>query len=142
MSNVYRGMLRDGTHSMLGRNANMLGVRVPPAGRSDILPDASGEVHPGTGGLSVSASVQALPAHRIARRLKHLVSNTSGPNKLSIWRLDDSAFVNGPIADRLVLRLTSPSHGLIEPNTIMSLGEYEASPAATREDWVIDERGN
>jgi hypothetical protein len=39
----------------------------------------------------------------------------------------------------LYLRLTSASHGTIEPETVTTLPAFQADLAATRDTWVIDE---
>jgi hypothetical protein len=49
--------------------------------------------------------------------------------------MGDGAFVRSPIAPALELQPTSGSHGVIQPEKPMPVGDYQAHLAATREDW-------
>lgn len=125
----------------VGRAGNLLGVRIGTASRDDI-DEKDGRVQPGTGGMSVSPSVDALPSHRIPRRLKdkypERFPDARGPNQLHCWMMGDGEFVAGPLAADLVLR-PDPNrpneHGFVEPEREMPVAEYEAAVTATRDQW-------
>src|SRR5437016_5108433 len=99
---VWRGMRMADGRPELGRGGNLLGVRM------DDLPENEGNVQPGTGGMSVSASPECLPAHRLPRRLfreyPERFPEARGPDILHCWSIGEGAFVAGPLADRLAFR--------------------------------------
>jgi hypothetical protein len=136
MPRIYRSMEGDNQKPRLGASATTLGVRP----EVDIPVDA-GTVHPGTGGMSVSPSLQELPPHRIPERLRSFVPNARGKNTLIVWRMGDGAFAAGPVAERLQLRPdpAGTSHGFVEPEVRMSLSEYQEALHATRDLWEVDE---
>ena len=137
MPRVYRVMKRSDGKPALGATATTLGVR----SSIDIAPDASGDVHPNNGGMSVSPSLRALPMFRVPRRLQALVPGAAGSNSHAVWRMGEGPFVAGVIAERLQFRPDpqNSSHGFIEPSDRMSLTEYELALHATQDDWLIDE---
>lgn len=135
MVKVYRVMRPDGDAPMVGDGSRLLGVRVP----QDIAPSESGNVRPNEGGMSVSRSIRELPAHRIPRRLEDRIYGAAGKDVDFVWSRGEGAFENGPFAPRLVFRLDSPSHGLVEPAEEMTLADYRSALAATRAEWVVDE---
>jgi hypothetical protein len=150
MPKVYRGMLNDGGRPKLGESGDLLGVRTPtdvlPGVRPDIIPDEDGNVHPMTGGMSVSPSVVKLPPHRIPKRLRLSgVPDARGSDKLPymlhVWAMGEGEFVEGQLAPGLYLRLDpqDPQHGLIEPDRIMRLEEYRRFVANTQQTWTIEE---
>ena len=138
MPRVYRSMERDGNRPRIGHSARTLGVRVE-GGTIDIVVDRHGKVYPGEGGMSVAPHWRSLPPHRIPRRLRPKSNEARGSNELYCWRLGDGAFENGEITSRLFHRVTSATHGVIEPAIAMSLVNFEASVANTQQDWIIDE---
>jgi hypothetical protein len=118
-----------------------LGVRVGPQPGDDI-PEKDGHVQPGTGGMSVSPSLETLPSHRIPRRFKdkypERFPDATGSNRLHCWFMGDGAFVTDPVADGLVLRpdpKRPDRHGFVEPEREMPVPDYEAAITATRENW-------
>ena len=116
----------------------MLGVRP-----RDISMSPSGEVLPGTGGLSVHAGLRDIPPHMIPSRLQPKVSDATGDDKLFVWAMGEGLFAPAPVAPSLMLRLgdpNDPKHGLIEPDAIMTLEAYQLALAATRDRWEVDER--
>jgi hypothetical protein len=127
-------MIRDGDHPGTGPTARTLGVRIPAD-----LPAPDGMVSPGTGGMSVSSNWRALPPWRIPSRLSHLAPDASGRDDLFCWKTGDGTFDSGPLADGLLLRLDSPTHGLVEPAEVMQVEAFQGLLAATRDLWVIDE---
>ena len=132
----------DGEHPEVGRGAKLLGVRCG-MGESDDLPVNGDEVEPGTGGMSVAPSLDALPSHRLPRRLKtkypDRFSDAAGSDRLHCWSMGEGEFLAGPVASDLVLRLDPErpnQHGFVEPDKKMLLTDYEKAIAATRELWI------
>lgn len=121
----------------IGDVAGALGVRVP----TDIRPDSTGQVRPGSGGMSVSPSLQCLPARLVPERLRELVPGAIGRNDQHVWAMGEGSFMNGPLTTDLVLRRDpkKASHGFVEPSQQMSLEEYRAAISGTRKLWTIDE---
>jgi hypothetical protein len=143
MPRIFRSMKKDADgHPLVGRSAAALGVRVPPDKKPDIVPDASGVVHPGTGGMSVAPSLADLPYFMVPVRLQNLVPNAFGRNDRFVWRWGDGPFTAAPMADDLQLVPNSPTHAVVEPNRAMLLPQFEAALAATRADWIVDESGS
>lgn len=126
---------------MPGDAANMLGVR--PG--IDLRPDESGQVVPGTGGLSVAPGLRDLPPHLVPLRLRVPLGITSarGKDSLVVWRSGEGPFAAAPIWPSLVLRLDprSARHGLVEPQTPMRLPDFQQRLAGTRDEWMRDENG-
>lgn len=123
----------------LGDSATSLGVRVP----QDIREDASGKVHPGAHGMSVSPSFETLPLMFMPRRLRHRFPQAVGSNSLRLWRMGTGPWKSEAVGTGLRLELDplKPArHGLVGPDTTMSLGDYRAALAATQAVWsVVDE---
>jgi hypothetical protein len=132
----------DGDRPQVGRGPLVLGVRVGPGENDDVNPDAEGYLHPGQGGMSVSPSAEALPPHRLPRRLHkkypERFPDATAPNGAHCWWMGEGAFVPERVADRLRLRLDPDDperHGLVEPDDKMKTEDYEAALAATRDQW-------
>lgn len=139
---VYRSMLADRGKPRVGATAKTLGVRVAPDPKPDIPVDTAGLVWPGTGGMSVAPNWRSLPGHRIPARLVDKHPSATGKNSLYCWRLGAGDFLAGPVAPDLTFRPdpnTPAQHGLVEPAQEMSLADYQAALAATRDHWVVDE---
>ena len=92
--------------------------------------------------MSVSPSADAIPTHRLPRRLQEKYPerfpDASGPNTLQCWWMGEGEFVQDRVADRLCLRPDSDElrrHGLVEPDPRMELDEYESALQATRDNW-------
>ncbi len=139
---IWRGMKIDGDRPRVGRGPICLGVRVGPGENDDINSDGDGFVYPGRGGMSVSPSVDALPSHRLPRRLRHAYPDrfpdASGPNGLRCWSMGKGAFAEDQVAERLFLRLDPDDpekHGFVERDDKMNLADYEAALGATRDQW-------
>ncbi len=137
MPKIYRSMKQMSGQPMIGDSATTLGVRVP----TDIVPDATDDVHPGTGGMSVSPSLWDVPIHRVPTRLRHLVPDAHGTDSLFVWRLGSGPFVQTAVAPGLQLRLdpANSRHGFVEPEAAMSVDIYRDALTATQEQWIIDE---
>ena len=137
MPKIYRGMKQEQGKPALGTTATTLGVRVP----ADIEADANGLVHPGTGGMSVSPSLQDLPGFRVPTRLQAVFPAAEGKDDLFIWSLEIDGFVNGPLTDKLNLRVdpSDSKHGFVEPTVSMSLSDYLNALQMMQDDWSVDE---
>lgn len=124
---VFRGM-QPGQNGLplLGRSSRRLGVRIP----EDIAPDSAGNVHPGTGGMSVATfTMWNLPNHR---RPRGLLRGSTGPAGDRVYGIEPEE-----VADHsLFVRLTSIRHANIEPSIEMSLASYESNLAGTQTSWV------
>lgn len=114
--------------------ARGLGVRP-----RDLAPCALGLAHPNQGGMSVAPTLTDLPPHRVPERLGHLVEGASGYDSDRVWVVGASAFSNGPFARGLALRVTSTSHGVVEPDEQRPFNQYEAHLAATASQWAVGE---
>lgn len=142
MPEIWRAMRVVWDRPEIGGGAVLLGVRIAPDPNPDIHPE-EGTVHPGTGGMSVSPSPEALPPHRQPRRLfasdPNRFPEARGPNSLRCWHLGDGAFLAGSVTDALVLRLDPDrpdQHGFVEPASPMLLSLYESALEATLDFWV------
>jgi hypothetical protein len=134
---MFRAMQPDGTGPKLGRSRRCLGVVPGPKG--DIEPDASGQVHPATGGMSVAPTWTDLPIWRVPQRLASKIRGASGANADRIWSLGNQRFSDAPIASGLRLRVDRPGHGNVEPDVTCPFNEFEMNLGATRSSWVVDE---
>lgn len=78
----------------------------------------------------------------IPARLHALVPDAVGDDRLFVWAMGDGPFASGAVAPGLVLRVDpdDPKHGFIEPQSIMTIEEYQAALAGTRDQWVVYER--
>ena len=118
---------------------------VEPTGRGlgvrprDLAPCERGLAHPLRGGMSVTPSLLELPPHRVPERLGHLVEGASGHDIDRVWVVGEGAFSNGPFAQGLTLRLTSTSHGLVEPDEQRPFTQYVEHLAATANTWTVGE---
>jgi len=126
----------------VGRGALLLGVRVGPGEYDDINPDEHGHVQPGQGGMSASSNLESLPLHRVPIRLREKYPqrfpDARAPNSVHCWWMGNGDFVSGPLTERLSLRLDPDkpnTHGFVEPDARMNLGDYEAALANTLDQW-------
>ncbi|MCC3420845.1 MAG: hypothetical protein JGK24_09320 [Microcoleus sp. PH2017_29_MFU_D_A] len=139
----YRGMAEQNGKPKIGRSARLLGVRPGididieqmPTGylneQGYLLADSErvfrGElvavVVRNTKGMSVSISIESLPAFRRPAKF-------GGTGKDSLWQIDD---IN--IMGDLQAVQDSPTHVSILPRVTMSLERYEAALAKTQNDW-------
>ena len=128
----------------IGRSARLLGVRLGdidinikrmPVDSLDeqgyLLPESEHEFQGelvdvairNTGGMSVSLSIEALPAPRKPAKF-------GGYGKDPLWQIDDSN-----ITGDLQAVQDSPTHVSISPRVTMSLERYELALANTQDDW-------
>ncbi len=100
MPKICRSMLEDGGTPKVGSGGKLLGVRLstdPP----DIRVDPNGDVHPNTGGMSVAPEWRKLPSFLIPRRLKPLLPDACGSNKLVCWTMGEGRFEEGDVNSEL-----------------------------------------
>lgn len=127
----------------IGRSARLLGVRLGidinikqmPVDSLDeqgyLLPESDREFQGelvdvaivNTGGMSVSLSIEALPAPRKPAKF-------GGYGKDPLWQINDSN-----ITGDLQAVQDSPTHVSISPRVTMSLERYELALANTQDDW-------
>lgn len=133
---VFRAMKCDasGTAPLAEASARGLGVRP-----RDLTPCALGLAHPTRGGMSVAPRLMDLPLWRVPERLGHLVEGASGPDSDRVWVLGEGAFAAGPLSQGLALRVTSTTHGVVEPDEQRPFSEYEAHLAQTASRWTVGE---
>lgn len=136
---VYRAMEEEDGQPKVGSEKNMLGVRVPPNPRPDIVPDTNGNVQPNSGGMSVAPNWRDLPPFLIPRRLNCIVSDARGPNRLRCWRFGEGKFESAPLSDELQLQRQTSTHGVVEPVAEVSIASFQDALAETRRGWQIDE---
>ena len=139
----YRGMVDENGKPKIGRSARLLGVRLGidinikqmPVNSLDeqgyLLPESEREFQGelvdvairNTGGMSVSLSIEALPAPRKPTKF-------GGYGKDPLWQIDDSN-----ITGDLQAVQDSPTHVSISPRVTMSLERYELALANTQDYW-------
>jgi hypothetical protein len=136
MAKVFRAMKSDasGAAPLVEASARGLGVR-----RRDLAPCELGLAHPNRGGMSVAPRLNDLPPWRVPERLSHIVEGAEGPNIDRVWVLGEGAFSNGALSQGLVLRVTSVTHGVVEPDAQRPFTQYEAHLAATASHWTVGE---
>ena len=120
--NLFRGMRAtpDGLPE-LGESAKMLGVR--PNTDIDVIDDA---VAPGTGGMSVNTSIEAVPSFRKPPDL-------GGTGKdMSVFTISSRAFDS-----RLMVVEDGATHCTIQPTDKMSYETYNQLLKETRLRWVV-----
>jgi len=139
MPRIYRSMKADGDKPLVANSAIGLGVRIGNGPHDDIRVTKSGEVTPGSGGMSVASNWRELPVHRIPRRLRSQLPSAVGNDLLACWRMGSGTFVTERIAVGLMLRIDKGNHGLVEPTERTLLDNYLQNLAATRDEWFIDE---
>ncbi len=140
---MYRSMLPEASSApvapAVGTADNMLGARVPPHPRADIHPDASGNVVPIGGGLSVAPYLGALPPSLVPERLRDKRPGARGTNTLRVFRLGNGSFVRAALGSALELLPTSSKHGVLQPLGPTPIQDYQKELAATRGHWLVDE---
>ncbi|MDP5017609.1 hypothetical protein FJR11_00290 [Anabaena sp. UHCC 0187] len=139
----YRGMTDENGKPKIGRSARLLGVRLGidinikqmPVDSLDeqgyLLPESEREFQGelvdvaivNTGGMSVSLSIEALPAPRKPAKF-------GGYGKDPLWQIDDSN-----ITGDLQAVQDSPTHVSISPRVTMLLERYELALANTQDYW-------
>lgn len=87
----------------------------------------------------MAPSLVALPVWRVPERLGHVVEGASGPDSDRVWVLGEGAFLAGPFSQGLSLRVTSTTHGVVEPDEQRPFRQYEAYLAQTASRWKVGE---
>ena len=140
----YRGMTDENGKPKIGRSARQLGVRLGdidinikrmPVDSLDeqgyLLPESEREFQGelvdvaivNTGGMSVSLSIEGLPAPRKPTKF-------GGYGKDPLWQIDDSN-----ITGDLQAVQDSSTHVSISPRVTMLLERYELALTNTQDDW-------
>jgi hypothetical protein len=139
----YRGMADQNGKPKIGRSARLLGIRpgididieqIPTGYLNEqgyLLPESErdfrGELLTiairNTKGMSVSLSIESLPAFRQPAKF-------GGTGKDPLWQIDDKNIMGDLEAVQ-----DSPSHVSILPRSSMSLERYETALANTQNDW-------
>ncbi|MFH1865038.1 MAG: hypothetical protein ABIK85_04075 [Candidatus Eisenbacteria bacterium] len=113
----------DPSQPQCGPDARSLGARVP----RDIEPDDKGNVHPGTGGMSVSPDdPRNLPQHRRPPSL-------GGTGKDPMFVIADV-----DLGASLVFRPDARNpgrHGFVEPASIVAVEAYQRALCDTAPNW-------
>ena len=165
MNKCYRGMIIDagvGRPALTmppGRPPLALEVRVrlygipPPTNpkvRFDLDADVAGDVHPATGGVSVSPRWEDLPFFTVPRRLRGALPSKNfrsavGDPDTRIWSHHAPAGFPVPtagavhFASGLTLRADRADHGLLEPSATTRHTSFATAITATQQDWNVDE---
>ncbi|WP_277751459.1 RHS repeat domain-containing protein, partial [Pectobacterium polonicum] len=121
LEKIVRGMTNDNGSPKVGPSARELGAR--PG--TDIKVDANGNVHPNSGGVSVSPNTDGLPNHRKPPEF-------GGTGKDPVWELDTS-----DLGKDLKHVPDSRTHGTIQPSRTMSVEEYQRALASTKGKWKL-----
>jgi len=120
---------------VVGDRRNMLGVRT--SGEVvDVTPDRDGNVEAGQG-MSVSNDWRKLPPMLIPMTYRRVVPAARGSASGVVFSFEDQSFESGHLTSRLFLRWDKGSHGLIEPETMMPIAEFQAALAATQDRWHV-----
>lgn len=121
MEKIVRGMTNDNGSPKVGPSARELGAR--PG--TDIKVAPNGNVHPNSGGVSVSPNTDGLPNHRKPPEF-------GGTGKDPVWELDTS-----DLGKDLKHVPDSRTHGTIQPSRTMSMDEYQRALASTKVKWKL-----
>lgn len=142
---MFRSMTPDAAapdQPQVGATRRLLGAKLPPKG--DVRPDAQGNVGPTCCGMSVAPTLRTLPDHRCPDRLRHLHPGATGNPNDRVFRFGNGTFVAQPVAYGLRLcpdRVPAPEHGVVEPDAVMPVADYQDRLAATKPLWFVDETG-
>jgi hypothetical protein len=141
MPKIYRSMKKgEDDKPVVEDSAKGLGVRGTPVhGVVDVDLDREDRVILNGKGMSVAPAWRALPPHRISARLRDRSPAAIGSSDVYCFTMGDGSFENGPVSDGLDLLRDSATHGVVAPRQSVSLAEYQAALADTRERWVLDE---
>ena len=122
---LYRAMLPASNGAPeCGSTARTLGARP----EIDIPVDATGRVHPGTGGLSVAPdSPTSLPRHRRPPEF-------GGTGKDPAWRIQEEHL--GPRPRYIPDDVPYPQHGVIKPVIPMTFDAYQQALERTARYWT------
>lgn len=139
---VFRPMKAASGQPIVGSGRAELGARVPSSSSTpDVTPDGTGQVHPGGGGMSVSPTLRQVPPFLLPRRLKTQLGlrEAKAPDDWQVFRLGSGLFQAGAVGPDLILRPDRDDHGVIEPARVVSVPDYQACLASTKDAWTVDE---
>ncbi len=142
MPRIYRSMRRgDGDLPIVGTADKWsLGVRGEPIhGVADVDLDCDGNVVLNGKGMSVSPAWRVMPPFLIPKRLRDKRPGATAPDHFFCFVLGTEPFEAGPISTHLLLRPDSLDHGVVAPNRLAPLKDFQAALAATQPLWRIDE---
>jgi hypothetical protein len=105
----------------------------------DVDLNQDGKVILNSKGMSVAPSWRDLPYFLISKRLKTQFPAARGPTDRSCFTTGEGLFAEGTVADWLDLKIDTPKHGVVAPRLSVSLDQYQADLANTRDYWTIDE---
>lgn len=91
------------------------------------------------GGMSVAPHWTKLPLFLIPKHLEHIVARARAKAGVRCFKMGNGGFESGALDGNLCLRVENEKHGLIEPATRMSIGDFQSCLAATCDSWNIDE---
>jgi hypothetical protein len=138
MPKLFRAMKRDGAHPLIGESGSTLGVRGPNHQKPDVEKlDEQGRACPKGGGMSVRPSVKEIPINMVPKRLASVIPGAIGSNSSWVWTMGEGPFQPAPIAQQLVLRPDSSTHGLVEPQQPIQLADFQFAVSQTRESWTL-----
>ncbi len=117
-----------------------LGVRGTPVnGVVDVDLDDDRRVLLNGKGMSVAPRWRDLPFFLISRRLTGKIPSARGSSSLFCFTMGEGAFDDGEVTPALSLVVDDKKHGVVAPQSLVPLDEYQADLAATRDGWSIDE---
>lgn len=132
MDTLYRAMRHAEGRPRLGPRD--LGVRVPSSvgfpgvlePRVDVVPDASGVVHPRAGGMSTFTKIRRIPREMVP--VAH--GGKASDPQIAVFSIDPST-----LPTTLATSAARKGHVTIEPSSSMLLKCYKAALEGTRDDW-------
>jgi hypothetical protein len=117
-----------------------LGVRGEPVNeQTDVDLDPQGRVLLNRKGMSVAPQWRDLPFFLISKRLRDKVPSARGNSNLYCFTMGDGPFEEGALSQELTLIVDRATHGVVTPQTLVSLNDFQSHLADTRDDWWIDE---
>jgi len=138
---IYRAMRRaDDGKPTVDATGKGLGVRGTPVNAIvDVDLDAQGNVVLNGKGMSVGPAWRELPYFLVSKRLKSKFPAARGAADLFCFTMGDGPFRDEKIAPGLALKVDSPKHGSVVPQQRVSLQQFQADLAGTRDSWIVDE---
>jgi hypothetical protein len=141
MPKIYRSMRKkDDGKPLVDPTGKGLGVRGQPVnGVVDVDLDQDGKVILNSKGMSVAPSWRDLPYFLISKRLKDRFPGARGATDIWCFTMGEGPFAESPVTDGLDLKIDTPKYGVVAPRSSVSLDQYQARLANTRDYWTIDE---
>ena len=128
---VFRAMKQDADGlPTVAPSASALGVRRD----TDIDVDQQGNAVVNHKGMSVFPAWREISIFRIPKRL-----GGQGSNNTYCFKMGTGAFHQEQLAAGLELLPDSKTHGVVRPEKLVQLAQYESDLAATRAAWQVDE---